>query len=153
MILISHRGNISGKQLECENEPSYIDFAIKNGFNVEIDVRYLSGRWFLGHDTSQYIVEEVWILDKFEKLWIHCKNKEAIERCEKISMKFNWNKLNYFWHQDDTLTLTSLGYIWALPGEQPIENSIAVLPDFYNDDISKCIGICSDNIIKYKENG
>ena len=35
-------------------------------------------------------------------------------------------------------------------GKQPIKDSIAVLPELYNDDISSCLGVCSDNISKYK---
>ena len=45
--------------------------------------------------------------------------------------------------------MTSKGYIWAYPGKQPIKESIAVLPELYKDNISKCIGICSDYIINY----
>ena len=59
--------------------------------------------------------------------------------------------LNYFWHQEDTLTLTSKRYIWAYPGKQPIENSISVMPEIKNDDISLCVGICSDYILKYRK--
>ena len=60
------------------------------------------------------------------------------------------NNIHYFWHQNDDITLTSKGYIWAYPGKQPIKNSIAVLPEIHNDDISNCIGICSDIIEAYK---
>ena len=34
MILISHRGNIDGKQLDKENHSNYIFEAIKQGFQV-----------------------------------------------------------------------------------------------------------------------
>jgi len=37
----------------------------------------------------------------------------------------------------------------AYPGKQPIKDSIAVMPELYNDDLSLCIGICSDYISKY----
>ena len=59
--------------------------------------------------------------------------------------------LNWFWHEEDTLTLTSFGYVWVYPGKQPIKNSIAVMPELKNDDVSKCMGICSDIIEKYKK--
>jgi hypothetical protein len=58
--------------------------------------------------------------------------------------------VNFFWHQEDLLTITSAGYLWVYPGNQPLENTISVLPELYNEDVSKCIGICSDYIIKYK---
>jgi hypothetical protein len=57
---------------------------------------------------------------------------------------------NYFWHEEDTMTLTSHGYMWVYPGKQPIVGSIAVLPEIYNDDLHDCIGICSDYIKNYK---
>jgi hypothetical protein len=140
MILISHRGNINGKQPKLENKPSYINLAIKQGYNVEIDVWYNSGFW-LGHDKPLYAIDISFLKNK--KLWCHAKNIEAI-----IEMKKH--PIHCFWHQKDDVTLTSQGYIWVYPGKQQIENSIAVLPEIYNDDISKCIGVCSDNIEKYK---
>ena len=58
--------------------------------------------------------------------------------------------IHYFWHQEDDITLTSQGYIWAYPGKQPIKNSIAVLPEIYKDKVDVCKGICSDKIELYK---
>ena len=49
----------------------------------------------------------------------------------------------------DDITLTNRGYIRSYPGKQPIERSIAVLPELHNDDVSKCIGVCSDYIVNY----
>jgi hypothetical protein len=59
--------------------------------------------------------------------------------------------LNYFWHEEDTVTLTSFNWIWAYPGKQPIKGSIAVMPEINNDDISEAGGICSDFIKNYKK--
>ena len=44
MIFISHRGNISSKNTNRENSPEYIDEAIGQGFDVEIDVRIFPGK-------------------------------------------------------------------------------------------------------------
>jgi hypothetical protein len=143
MILISHRGNIDGKNTEKENHPDYINKAISLGYDVEVDLWFIDGRTYLGHDKPQYEVDDVWLSTRADKLWIHCKNMESL----------NWIRstiLHYFWHEEDTLTLTSKQYIWVYPGKQPIIGSIAVMPEIYNDDISKCLGICSDNILKYK---
>ena len=142
MILISHRGNIAGPNPEQENHPDYIDNAISLGFDVEVDIWRIKKKWYLGHDEPQYQIKE----DFFDQhgLWCHAKNLEAIVEMSKHPT------IHYFWHQKDDITLTSKGYIWAYPGKQPIKDSIAVMPELYNDDISKCIGICSDNIKKYK---
>ena len=56
MIIISHRGNIRGEVPSRENAPSYIDCAIGNGYEVEIDVRSINGELWLGHDEAQYKV-------------------------------------------------------------------------------------------------
>ena len=39
MILISHRGNITGRIPDSENRPSYIQDTINLGYDVEIDVQ------------------------------------------------------------------------------------------------------------------
>ena len=57
---------------------------------------------------------------------------------------------NFFWHDDDDLTITSKGYFWSHPKIKPIKNSIAVLPENHSYDLNDCLGICSDNILKYQ---
>lgn len=147
MILISHRGNLNGKIPERENEPSYIMEAISQGFKVEIDVWYIDNEYWLGHDEPQYKVSFDWLENNYGKLYIHCKNTEAVVR---FNTPQNFINFNYFWHENDILTLTSYSQVWVYPGNQPIKKSIAVLPELYNDDISQCIGVCSDYIKKYK---
>jgi hypothetical protein len=78
------------------------------------------------------------------RLWCHAKNIEAVIEFQK------YPHIHYFWHQEDDICLTSKNYIYAYPGKQPIKNSIAVLPELYNDDLSICKGICSDYIKLYK---
>lgn len=144
MILISHRGNLTGSNPERENSISYIQEALNKGFEVEIDVWVTSDKIYLGHDEPQYIVNEMWFQLHKKYLWIHCKNLEAINYfASKLKL------FNYFWHENDTITLTSKNHIWAYPGKQPIKNSIAVMPEMYSDDISQCLGVCSDYIQNY----
>jgi hypothetical protein len=145
MILISHRGNLNGPNPERENSPKYIDEAILAGYDVEIDIWLNDGVLYLGHDSIQYETSHQWLENRKDKLWIHCKNIEAIE-----TFNFFNRDYHYFWHQEDTLTLTSKNIIWAYPGKQPIQNSIAVMPEIYNDNLDRCIGVCSDYIINYK---
>ena len=38
MIFIAHRGLITGPDLEKENKVATIDFAIKEGFDAEVDL-------------------------------------------------------------------------------------------------------------------
>lgn len=144
MKLIAHRGNINGRIESWENEPTYIDLAIKKGYDVEVDVWYIDNIFWLGHDKPQYGVDFMWLKDRVLRLWVHCKNVEAV-----VFFKNHQNEFNYFWHETDTITLTSLKYIWVFPGKQPIQNSIAVMPEINNDDITQCLGVCSDFIEKY----
>ncbi len=144
MKLIAHRGNINGRIESWENEPAYIDLAIKKGYDVEVDVWYIDNKLWLGHDKPQYGVDFIWFKDRVLRLWVHCKNVEAV-----VFFKNSQYEFNYFWHETDTITLTSLNHIWAFPGKQPIENSVAVMPEINNDDITQCIGVCSDFVEKY----
>jgi hypothetical protein len=145
MILISHRGNTNGKIEIQENEPTYIDSAIERGYDVEIDVWFIENILWLGHDKPQYRIDFIWIQERYTKLWVHCKNVEAVvffKQCNYL--------INYFWHEEDTLTLTSHNHIWVYPSKQPIPNSIAVMPELNKEGVSQCLGICSDYIEIYK---
>ena len=145
MILISHRGNLTGPNPERENSQLYIQEALDKEFDVEIDVWVIDDIIYMGHDKPQYGVDFRWFRDRVSKLWIHCKNVQAIVFFQQCGYEFN-----YFWHQEDDVTLTSKNHIWAYPGKQPIKNSIAVMPEINNDSIVSCKGVCSDYIEKYK---
>ena len=146
MKLISHRGNVDGRLESQENEPAYIDFAISKGYDVEIDIWYKDNVLWLGHDMPNYSVDFIWLVDRIDKLWIHCKNLDAMVFIKESKFHFN-----YFWHQNDDVVLTSNGFFWTYPGKRLTKYSIAVMPEiktFDNIDIS--YGICSDYIKKYQ---
>jgi len=142
-ILISHRGNINGPNPIRENSPFYVMGAIAMGYDVEIDVWKVGDKLYLGHDEPQYEINEEWFIDRINNLWVHCKNVESL-------IWVSNTKLHYFWHEHDTVTLTSKNYIWAYPGKQPILNSVAVMPEINNEDTNNCLGICSDFIKNFK---
>ena len=144
MILISHRGNINGKNEERENAPDYIDEAIDKGYDVEIDVWMEDGFLYLGHDNPQYRILQHWLEERVEKLWIHCKNFEAMRWFTLIG------GFNHFWHQEDDFTLTSKGIIWTYTGKETTPKSICVLPENSNNEVGECLGVCSDYIENYK---
>jgi hypothetical protein len=143
MILISHRGNINGKFPSLENEPTYIDLAIKKGYHVEVDLWIKDQLPHLGHDEPSYGIDKSWLTERKNDLWIHCKNREAINFCVE-------NDLHFFWHNVDDYTITSKGYIWAYPDKEATINCIAVLPERDNTDVKNFVGICSDFIDTYK---
>lgn len=144
MILISHRGNIDRIIPESENNPEYVLSAIEKGYDCEIDVWYKEGQWYLGHDYPEYGIELSFL--KNNKLWCHAKNLQALQQLLK-------NNIHCFWHQEDDYTITSKGFIWTYPGNKLTKDSICVMPETNskNFDISNCLGICSDEIKKFKE--
>lgn len=120
MILIAHRGLTDGPDVNLENRPQQIELTLSKGFDCEIDVWWIKGEWFLGHDRPDYKVPEHFLYR--DGLWLHCKNLDALNNLVDTP-------LNYFWHQEDDFTLTSLHYIWTYPGKLLTRNSIAVQPE------------------------
>jgi hypothetical protein len=148
MRLIAHRGLINGPNSEIENSPSQIEIALSYGFNVEVDVYYVDGEWFTGHDQPTYKVSLNWLKNK--NFWIHCKNNEAFEQ-----MTYMSPQLHYFWHYTDTYTLTSANVPWVYPGNKLFKTSVCVLPENFMQlkDVKKLdvYGICSDYIQEIRE--
>ena len=146
MKLISHRGNTDGPNPLEENRPEYIDLALKMGYDVEIDLRLDGHEFYLGHDEGQYCVPMLWLVERKDNLWIHCKDLNSLSNLSNSLVNFN-----YFWHQNDDFTLTSKKYIWTYPGKQFSLNSIIVVPESNTPlenliDILDydCFGVCSD---------
>jgi hypothetical protein len=150
MILISHRGNIDGKIPSVENHPSYIDTALNLGYDVEIDVWYVDDKLYLGHDVPQYEVSLEWLELRSPSLWIHCKDMNSLSYFNEYSNKIS-SQFNYFSHDVDMGVLTSHNYIWST---HLYDRGILVLPEVFNREPNKGIlGVCSDVIKKYKDEG
>ena len=143
MILISHRGNINGKDEDRENHPEYIQEALDKGYNVEIDVWDIFGSYFLGHDNPEYLVKKEFLNN--DKLWCHAKNIEALYGM------LEEGDIHCFWHQEDDVTLTSNNYMWTYPNKELHPKSICVLPEKHGLIPEGVAGICSDHILKYRE--
>ncbi len=120
MKIISHRGNIRGPIPEKENRPTYIDCAIGNGYDVEIDVRLIDGQLWLGHDGPQYKVEHSWLQPRKEYLWIHCKDLAAAKEC--------WGYQS-FCHTSDPYTYTTTGKVWLHDLSMKVNDAIIPLID------------------------
>lgn len=158
-LLIAHRGLLDGPDPDLENAPSSIELARKLGHDVEIDVWYTDGGWFLGHDFPQYRVSLEWIskinrssyLDQHHA-WIHAKNIDAIGQLR----QHHWEG-HIFFHQDDEVVMTSTGYIWSHYRTSHMTRfSVCVMPEWngaidtvHTLDIH---GICTDYIRKVEKN-
>ena len=141
MIYISHRANLNGPNTAShgENHPRSIQNAIKQNYDVEIDVWFINGEYVLGHDYPQYKMDIEQLRNN--RLWCHAKNLEALH-------KLMDENIHCFFHNIDDATITSLGWVWTYPGKTIIGNrSIAVMPEKINDyDFNKAGGVCSDFI-------
>ena len=142
MILISHRGNINGVNLERENSQSYIQEAIDLGYDVEIDVRYVDNKFWLGHDEPDYEIKLEWLLERKNNLWVHCKNFEALSELLELDLKV-------FYHLKEDYTIISDKHIWA--HNLGNINDKCIIPLISKSNILKWIptpvyGVCSDYI-------
>lgn len=147
--IISHRGYLDGPDRSIENNPSQIDLCIEYGFDVEIDVWAIQGALFLGHDEAKEVIDISWLNKRVNKLWVHCKNIEALAFFSDIEENFN-----FFFHQEDDYTLTSQKFIWAYPEKIITKNSIALIFKFNRTLIKEAAkdayGICTDYPRKIK---
>ena len=142
MILISHRGNINGRNPNLENGQRYCQKAIDAGYNVERDVHFYDGILWTGHDRPQYRVDDDFLLQ--EEVWCHAKDIMALRRLLEL-------ETHCFFHQNDPVTLTSKGYMWTYPTQPLTEKSICVKPEVQLIALKHSAGICSDVIEKYTD--
>lgn len=159
MILISHRGNLSGKDFKRENSQPYIQEAIDAGYHVEIDILHNDGEFLHGHEWggTKGKVDPKFLVKNHKNLLIHCKDRESILFCDKISAQ-----LNYFYHERDDFVFSS--YMWmiahsrvadliAFNNDKFLDGSICMLPEKYGlskESVKNCAGVCSDIISFYK---
>jgi hypothetical protein len=142
LSVISHRGNLRGPKPEEENKPSYIDEAIDEYFEVEVDIRYLEGSFYLGHDKPEHFVDLYWLKERGDYLIFHCKNREAL-----FLLKDNYH---CFYHINDPYTLTSKHKIWTYPGQEVGPDCIIVdqgpplKEKILNWKKKGCHGVCSN---------
>ena len=153
--LIAHRGNTTGKT-KHENDPEYVIDALDQGYDVEVDVSYRDGNFWLGHDKSKHRVNLDFLRDN--RIWCHLKNKESLKQIVDV---IDSKEINYFWHTSEDFVITSKGFLWH-HSKSPLSDltckSIIVLPEgkrifprrnkLYNK-INHCYGICSDYIKMY----
>tara|TARA_R100000008_G_scaffold31266_1_gene17456 strand:- start:702 stop:1139 length:438 start_codon:yes stop_codon:yes gene_type:complete len=142
MILISHRGNINGIDFVQENTKPYIQNAIDLGYDVEVDIRYEDNNFLFGHDYGQYDVELQWLLDRKDKLWVHCKDFKSLS-------KLIDTEVRVFYHQKEDYTIISDGHIWAHNLSDIDDKCIIPLlseKELKNWKRTDVYGICSDYV-------
>lgn len=141
MIIISHRANLYGPDLELENTSIGIRIALELGFDVEIDVWNIHGAYYLGHDEPKEKIDKKFLLN--DKLWCHAKNIDSMEAM--IKDKIN----HFFYHDKDLFTITSKNFPIAHCDIQT-ENTISVIKNKPVDTPKTKLGIMTDYPIDWK---
>ena len=145
MRIISHRGNLTGADPNRENYPDQIKRVLETtNYDVEIDIWRDGSQFYLGHDLPKYLMTKdclLKLIDEYDdRLWLHCKNLEALNYSTSIVR----GRENWFWHENDSFTLTSNRLIWTYPGRETTENSVIVLPNILSSFSYNIYGICTD---------
>ena len=150
MKLISHRGNTTSINPLLENSPEYIDQALID-YDVEIDIRLINGDLMLGHDIGQYKVEKSWLLDRRDKLWIHCKDYHSFSFLTRTNLKTFYHSI------ENCVAIRNEKYIWCHDLNMCDQNSI--IPLLSQNDIlllkylPEVYAVCSDfvSLINYED--
>jgi hypothetical protein len=150
VIVISHRGNTTGRDISFENKPEKILDVINEKLQVEIDLRWYNNKFYLGHDEPQYEIDVDFLIDNSLSLWVHCKERESLQEALKLKT------VHCFWHDTDDYALTNLSYVWAYPGKEPVgTDCIAVMPErcwSIEETIQKGFaGVCTDECYQFKK--
>lgn len=153
MKIISHRGNIDGVITSKENSPEYIDTAINLGYDVEVDIRFIDGKFWLGHDTPDYLVNIEWMDKRREFLWFHCKDLYSATELTRLD-----SGLVKFCHTSDSFVLVSNGTVWVHDLNLKLDD-LSVIPLLSMSDIQnynnnkEVYGVCTDfpKIIKIRK--
>lgn len=143
MILISHCGNLDGSQPEYENQPDYLFKALAAGFEVKVDVWHDGTSFKLGAEPTYFATLDFL---RSEGLWCQCRNAEALRRLAEAG------SAHYFWHEQNSYSLTNWGFVWTHPNIEVIPNkSIALLPETNTEwQVDQALGLCSDVIANYR---
>lgn len=151
--IISHRANLNGSDRESENTFESILKAISLGFDVETDIWCERDVLYIGHDydKKKFFKNTLdFLLEYSDKLWVHCKNIEA------LIYLLEFKELNVFGHDNDNYVLTSKHNMFCKPGYPPNKNAVIVMPEMvpvYNlSDFNNCYGVCTDYPIEVKNN-
>lgn len=146
-ILIAHRGNTVGPDPKNENRPEYLNEALQAGFHVEVDIWYVDGEWWLGHDEPTHLFEPLCAGDA-ERVWFHAKNRQAFETLDQLGhMVFAHDK-------DPYVPVMNVGagnrVRWCYPGVAAGKNGIQV--HRLGDEVQwDAYGICSDYVADLKQ--
>ena len=142
LILISNRGNLDGVQEDQENTPNYIQAALREGFAVACVVEAHHGAFLLPTPHGYYPLP--YSLLSNPKVWILAADAITLDALCAVNA--------HAVPAGAQVALTSVHYLWCLPGTDLTPRSIAVYPEYANPDWlahSEPAGVCSNEIVRY----
>jgi len=143
LLVISHRGNMMGPRMGTENKKeTIIDVITRFKIPVEVDVRILNNKFYLGHDTIVEEIDPQFLIQNRHMLYVHAKTPETASFLKEKQWPLNW-----FFHDKDSLTVTSKGDLWCFPGIY-LPNGITVELGKKNA-IPAVYGVCTDHPLSW----
>lgn len=142
-IVISHLGNIDGRQPEKENTLPYIQQALKEGWHVCVDVAFRNGGFLFPSASGNYVAPPA-LLSK-QRVWCRAHDPETMDALCNINA-------HCFLVSQNFISLTSSLFLWTLPGHALADRAIAVYPELAEPDWLanfEPAGLCSNEPARY----
>jgi hypothetical protein len=142
-IIISHLGNLNGRQPEHENTLPYVRAALDRGWHICVDVLYRGGRFFLPSVQGQHVAPPAFFSQ--QRVWSRAMTPGTLDAlCQVNAPVVPASTANF--------SLTSAQFLWTLPTTELTDRSIAVFPELVEDSWlanSEPAGICTNCPEKY----
>lgn len=119
-IIISHLGNISGRNPEKENQLKYLQTALDAGWHVCAEVVFTNGAFLLPSAGGFQYAPPAFF--SRQRVWSRCHDADTLDALCNIGA-------HAFIAGNAELTLTSHQFIWTLPPRELSPRSIAVYPE------------------------
>lgn len=126
---IAHRGLVDGPNPALENRRGKIEgLVVEEGKVCEVDVWFLQGEYWLGHDGPMEHVDFSWLLKHKDRLLIHTKNVEAFSSFTFLRSHGGYD-FHFFYHGTEDVVFTSRGIVIPYPGIDVYPGWIHMMPE------------------------
>jgi len=142
-IIISHLGNIDGRQPDRENTLPYVKAALAAGWHVCVDVWYTNGSFVLPSSRGAFPLPPALLSNC--RVWARSYDPETIDALCTL-------KAHCVIATESPITLTSEQFLWTLPPTPLAPRSIAVFPELATPwwlEQYEPAGLCSNEPVRY----